>query len=206
MKKIILSAIAVCAFGFANAQDKGGTGLAKGDLVVSGDLGFASISGSNGKSGADLLENKDAKSGSFTVSPGLGYMMSDNLMLLGKVGISSGSSNSGAANAADVKTSGLDLTAGVRYFFTPADSFSLSLGGQITSGSSKVDDLKTNTLSLNVPVGFHYFMSDHFAVNASWGGLGYSSAKKDVAGAEAVNSLNLGLNMSSLSFGLLYKL
>jgi outer membrane protein len=49
-------------------------------------------------------------------------------------------------------------------------------------------------------------MNDHFAVNATWGGLGYASAKADVDGAEAVNSLNLGLNMSSLSFGLLYKL
>jgi outer membrane protein len=194
MKKIILSAIAVCAFGFANAQDKGGTGLASGNIVLAGDVAYATSS------------QGDVKASGMVLSPGLGYMMSDNLMLLGQVGISSGSSNSGAAGAADVKTSGLDLTAGVRYFFTPADSFSLSLGGEITSGSSKDGDLKTNTLALNVPVGLHYFMNDHFAVNASWGGLGYSSEKEDVAGAEARTTLGLGLNMSSVSFGLLYKL
>jgi hypothetical protein len=191
MKKIILTVAAVFALTFANAQDKkeGGAGLASGDIVLTGDIAYASKA------------KGDAKSSGFVLSPGLGYMMSENLMLLGQIGISSGTANDGSAGAEDVKTSGLDLTAGVRYFFTPADSFSLSLGGEITSGSSKEGDLKTNTLALNVPVGLHYFMSDHFAVNATWGGLGYSSSKVDVDGAEATNTLGLGLNMSSISFG-----
>jgi hypothetical protein len=194
MKKIILSAIAVCAFGFANAQDKDGSGLASGNIVLSGDIAYASTS------------QADAKASGFVLSPGLGYMMSDNLMILGAVGISSGSSNSGEVGAADLKTSGLELNAGVRYFFTPADKFSLSLGGVFGYGSTKEGELKTNTIGLDVPVGLHYFMNDNFAINATWGGLGYSSSKEDVEGAEAVNTMALGLNMSSVSFGLLYKL
>ncbi|MFZ4436173.1 MAG: outer membrane beta-barrel protein [Flavobacterium psychrophilum] len=205
MKKIILSAIAVCAFGFANAQDKGGSGLASGNIVLTGDANYTSTT------------SGDVKLNTMTLSPGLGYMMSDNLMLLGQIGISSGSESTGVAGSTDAKTSGLALNAGVRYFFTPADSFSLSLGGVFGYGSVKsnvdpedgsilAEDLKVNVTSLTVPVGFHYFMNDHFAVNATWGGLGYASAKADVDGAEAVNSLNLGLNMSSVSFGLLYKL
>ena len=53
------------------------------------------------------------------------------------IALSSGSSNSGEVGAADVKTSGLELNAGVRYFFTPADKFSLSLGGVFGYGSTK---------------------------------------------------------------------
>jgi hypothetical protein len=206
MKKIILSAIAVCAFGFANAQDKGGSGLASGNIVLSGDVAYSSQSyGDNKLSG-------------MTLSPGLGYMMSDNLMILGQVGIKSGSGNETVGN--DAKSSGLALGAGVRYFFTPADNFSLSLGGQFSYGSDKTNvavdpatgdtvllasDAKVNTMGLTVPVGFHYFMNDHFAVNATWGGLGYTSSKID-GDSEATNTMNLGLTMSSVSFGLLYKL
>ncbi len=205
MKKIILSAIAVCAFGFANAQDKGGTGLASGNIVLSGDVAYSSQS------------YGDSKLSGMTLSPGLGYMMSDNLMLVGQVGITSGSGNETVGN--DAKSSGLALGAGVRYFFTPADNFSLSLGGQFSYGSDKTNvgvdaagdtvllasDVKINTMGLSVPVGLHYFMSNNFAVSATWGGLGYSSSKVDGA-SEATNTMNLGLTMSSVSFGLLYKL
>ncbi len=192
MKKIILSALAVCAFTFASAQDKSGAGLASGNIVLAGDVSFNSSA------------TADAKSSNFMLSPGLGYMMSENLMLLGQVAISSGTTNAGTPGAVDSKTSGLGLNAGVRYFFTPADKFSLSLGGGLGYNSSKVDEAKTNTLALTVPVGLHYFMNNNFAINATWGGLGYSSSKMD--GGEATNTISLGLNMSAVSFGLLYKL
>jgi outer membrane protein len=207
MKKIILTVAAVFALSFANAQEKkeGGAGLASGDVVLTGNMGFAS-------------ETKgDLKSSGFVLSPGLGYMMSDNLMLLGQVSIKSGSGNETLGN--DAKSSGLALGAGVRYFFTPADNFSLSLGGQLSYSSDKTNvlevlgvptllttDQTTKTIGLSVPVGLHYFMNDNFAINATWGGLGYSSAKVDVANAKATNTMGLGLTMSSVSFGLLYKL
>jgi len=209
MKKIILTVAAVFALSFANAQDKkeGGAGLASGDVVLTGDITYASKT------------NDDAKESGFVLSPGLGYMISDNLMVLGQVSIKSGSGNETLGN--DAKSSGLALAAGVRYFFTPADNFSLSLGGQLSYGSDKTNalinpvtgdlflsptDQTTNTIGISVPVGFHYFMNDNFAINATWGGLGYSSAKVDAEGAKATNTMGLGLTMSSVSFGLLYKL
>jgi hypothetical protein len=208
MKKIILTVAAVFALSFANAQDKkeGGAGLASGNIVLTGDLNYTSIS------------QGDVKGNSFGIAPGVGYMMSDNLMLLGSVGISSGTASSPGTD--DVKISGLGLSAGVRYFFTPADKFSLSIGGQLGYGSISsnlgvdefgdpvvlAEDVKTSTISLNVPVGLHYFMNDNFAITATWGGLGYSSAKEDTDGAEAKNTLGLNLNMSAINFGLIYKL
>ena len=208
MKKIILTVAAVFAFGFANAQDKkeGGAGLASGDIVLTGDLNYTSIS------------QGDVKGNAFALAPGVGYMMSNNLMILGSIGISSGTASNPGSD--DVKINGLGLNAGVRYFFTPADKFSLSIGGQIGYGSISsnlevdefgdavilAEDLKTSTISLNVPVGLHYFMNDNFAITATFGGLGYSSSKEDTDGAEAVNTLGLNLNMSAINFGLIYKL
>ena len=208
MKKIILTVAAVFALTFANAQDKkeGGAGLASGDIVLTGDLNYTSTS------------QDEVKSSTFGVAPGVGYMMTDNLMLLGSVGISSGTVS--APGIEDIKISGLGLNAGVRYFFTPADNFSLSIGGQLGYGSISSnlgvdefgypvvlsEDVKTSTISLNVPLGLHYFMNDNFAITATWGGLGYSSEKEDTDGAEAKNTLGLNLNMSAINFGLIYKL
>jgi hypothetical protein len=204
MKKIILSALAVCAFTFVSAQDKkeGGAGLAKGDLVISSDLGFNSLSGSDGIVPGGV---KDAKASTFTLSPSAGYMMSNNLMIQGGLNISSGSTNTGAPGAADVKVSGFGVNAGATYYFTPANNFSLGLGGNIRYFSAK-DGVKTNTVGLDVPMTLHYFVSDNFAITSRWAGLGYSTTKSDAVGAEAVNSLGLNLTMSSISFGLLYKL
>jgi hypothetical protein len=216
MKKIILSVVAVMAFGFANAQDKGGAGLAKGNLVLTGAVGFSSVSNVDGA--------KDAKSSDVTFSPGVGYMMSDKLMIVGNLDITSGTKSSGVAGDEDAKVSGFGFKAGVRYFFTPAENFSLSLGGELGYGTTSTnvtlvenaagveeevispEDQKTTNTSFNVPVGMHYFVSNNFAIQAFWGGLGYSSSKPDVTGAEATSKINLDLNMSSISFGLLYKL
>lgn len=207
MKKIILSVVAVMAFGFANAQDKkeGGAGLAKGDIVLTGDFGY------------DSASSGDAKANEFSIAPGAGYMIADNWMVVGSLAFSSTTSNSGAEGEDDAKTNGFGIAAGVNYFFTPADRFSISLGGNISygtvtekdaivDGDGELADLKVNTIGFNVPLSLHYFVSDNFAITTRWGGLGYSSSKADTDGAEAVNGLSLGLNMSDISFGLLYKL
>ena len=201
MKKIILSTVAILAFGFANAQDKtAGAGLAKSDLYVSGTFNISSAS------------QGDAKDSGFTIAPGVGYMLSDNLALEGSLGYSSAKETD--ANGDDtLDQSGIAIAAGVKYFFTPANAFSLSIGGGISYGMftdkalvAGADDVKVTAISLNVPVGLHYFVSDNFAITTTWGGLGYSTAKSDVDGADATNGFELGLDMSSISFGLIYKL
>ena len=191
MKKIILTVAAVFALSFANAQDKkeNSEGLAKGDLVLTGSFG---ISNSKAASGV--------KTDGLTIAPGLGYMIDSNWALLGQVAYTS-------STVANAKTSGLGIGAGVRYFWTPASKFSLSLGGELSYVTENdANNVKVNTIGLNVPVGLHYFVSNDFAITSTWGGLSYSSSKADVTGAEAATSLGLGINMSSISFGLLYKL
>jgi hypothetical protein len=192
MKKIILTVAAVFAMTFANAQDKkeSSEGFATGDLYVSGSFGI-----SNEKTG-------DAKSSGFNVTPGVGYFLTENLALEGTLGYSS------STDIAEVKTTGIGLAVGVKYFWTPASKFSLSLGGNISYMTEKEDafDSTTKEIGVNVPLGLHYFVSDSFAITTTWGGLGYSSNDNGGNGAEKTTGLNLGLDMSSISFGLIYKL
>lgn len=200
MKKIILTVAAVFALTFANAQDKkeSSEGFAKGDLYLTGTAGFSSSS------------TGDAKSNGFTLSPGLGYFLSENLALEGALMINSGTSNSGAPGANDFKTSGFGIAAGVKYFWTPASKFSLSIGGNLSYESNKTDngitDSTSKVIGLNVPVGLNYFVSNSFALTSTWGGFGYSSDDNGGNGADKTSGFNLGLDMSSISFGLLYKL
>lgn len=190
MKKIILTVAAVFALSFANAQDKkeGSAGFAKGDLYLTGAFNF-----SNEKTG-------DVKTDGLSVAPGVGYFLTDNVALVGALEFGS------SKDAAEVKTSTLGLHAGVKYFWTPASQFSLSIGGELSYDTAKTGDVKNNTIGLNVPVGLHYFVSDSFAITSTWGGLGYSSSKDDTTGAEATTKLGLGLDMTAISFGLIYKL
>ncbi len=202
MKKIILSAVAILAFGFANAQDKkeGGAGLASGDLYLSGTFNISSDT------------QGDAKDSGFTVAPGIGYMLTDNWALEGSILYTSAKESDALGNDT-LDQSGFGVGVGAKYYFTPANAFSLSLGGELAyamlTDKSLVpggDDEKVTVIGLNVPVGLHYFVSDNFAITTEWGGLNYTSAKSDADGADAANSLNLGLDMSSISFGLIYKL
>ena len=67
MKKLLLSALAVCAFTFSNAQETETTetaGFAKGDMMISGAFGFSSES------------TGDVKDNSFTIAPRFAYFVS----------------------------------------------------------------------------------------------------------------------------------
>jgi outer membrane protein len=197
MKKIILTVAAVFAFGFANAQDKkeSSEGFSKGDLYLSGTFNFASE-----KTG-------DLKNDSFTVAPGLGYFLTENLAIEGSLAFLSAKENDGVD---EVKASGFGINAGVKYFWTPASKFSLSVGGNVSYASVKTDfgfgDSTSKIIGLNVPVGLHYFVSDKFAITTSWGGFAYSSNDNGGDGAEKTNTFDLGLDLSEVSFGLIYKL
>lgn len=203
MKKVLLSVAAVFAFGFANAQDSnaGSAGLSKGDLYLSGTLNFSSE-----KTG-------DLKSDTFTVAPGLGYMLTENIAFEGSLGYVSGTSNQFAGgNFVEVKNSGFGINAGVKYFWTPASNFSLSLGGNISYASVKTEvdafgtDYTSKVIGVNAPVGLHYFVSDNIALTSTWGGLGYTSNDNGGNGADKTNAFELGLDLSAITFGMIYKL
>ena len=201
MKKIILTMAALFALTFAKAQDtkESSEGFSNGDVYLSGTLNFSNV-----KTG-------DVKTDAFTLAPGLGYFISDNLAIEGQLAYVSGKNDDGQGDPDSVtKTTGIGLAAGVKYFWTPASKFSLSLGGNVSYASVKADfgtgDTTSKIIGFNVPLGLHYFVSNDFAITSSWGGLAYSSNDNGGNGAEKTNEINLGLDLSSISFGLLYKL
>ena len=202
MKKIILTVAAVFALSFANAQDKkeGSEGFAKGDLYLTGTAAF-----SNEKT-------EEQKVSGFTLSPGVGYFITENIAIEGQINFDSATDNDGAGT--ETKSNGFGIAAGAKYFWTPASKFSLSIGAnisymstkvEVTTGAGSVDGTVKET-GLNIPLGMNYFVSNNFALTASWGGFGYSSNDNGGDGAPKTTGFNLGLDLSTINFGLIYKL
>lgn len=196
MKKVILSAMAVFAFTFANAQE--GTGFSQGDLFATGSVGFNS----------DKMD--EAKGNEFYFRPEVGYFLTENIAL--GLGIDFGSAkNDGLDAYSDAyKTNSFGAEVFGRYYFTPASQFSLFGQFGIGFGNVKAEDgagneAKVNTFGVNAGLGANYFVANNWALQASWAGLGYNSAKLDAPGAEAYTSFGLNVDLSAISLGVLYK-
>ncbi|PHS07964.1 MAG: hypothetical protein COA88_07580 [Kordia sp.] len=198
MKKLLLSALAVCAFTFANAQEEKTEApyLSKGDIMISGSFGL----------GSDKYSSKgNFQENDFNFNPRASYFVSDNIA----VGITAGyASGKIEVNEGDDTADTNTVTVGAmgRYLFTPTSKFSLfaELGAEYATKSMPSDD-KVNGFGLGLSPGICYFISNNFAIEASWGLLGYGSAKGDWDGAEASTSVDFGLDTNDLSLGLAYK-
>src|SRR5690606_34507940 len=109
MKKLILSAAAVFAFGFANAQDvEGGSkGFAKGDVFLTGAFGYGST------------ETGDNKENNFTVAPSAALMLTENIALGAELTYASQKAENGLGDTADNSMFAFGVFG--RYYFTPAN-------------------------------------------------------------------------------------
>lgn len=199
MKKVLLSAIAVMAFGFANAQDVPTTGFSQGDVFITGSVGFGSE-----KTG-------DVKTSNFNLSPKAGYFVTNNIALGVQLGYTTQKETT-ETPLGDVedKASSLEIGAFGRYYFTPARNFSFF--GQLSAGyvSSKVEpdggpEAKEDGFNVALAPGISYFVSDHIALEATFGILGYRTTKPDFDGAESTDNFDFGVNFSDINFGIVYK-
>lgn len=197
MKKIILSVAAIFAFGFANAQETVSEGFTKGDVFISGAIGFGST-----KTG-------DFKTNDFVVAPKVGYFVTENIALGLAVGYESSKVDTGAADATNNTFS---VGAFGRYYFTPASKFSLfgQLGVNYNSydfefNDSGLGDAKGDGFDIAIAPGVSYFITKNFALEATFGILGYETTKPDADGAEKTNAFSLGLDTRDITLGLVYK-
>ena len=195
MKKVLLSAVALLAFGFANAQEetKGNGGFAKGDVFVSGAFSIGSE-----KTGDD-------KSSGFEIEPKVGYFVTENIAIGGKLGFASYKAEDTFGDTDDL--SALTVGAFGRYYMTPASQFSLfgQLGFDYSSIDDKLADVQENEIGLNLGLGLSYFVSNNWSIEATWAGLGYTSNDNGGNGAEKTNSFGLGADLRAISFGVNYK-
>jgi len=185
MKKIILAAIAVMAFSFANAQT---TGFSKGNVFISGALSV------------DSHKTGDAKANEFIIEPRVGYFVSENIAIGAKLGF-------GSNKVGDDKTNSFTAGAFGRYYFTPASQFSVygQAGVDFTNYKYKPGNGKENEVGANVGLGLSYFLSSHFAIEATWLGLGYSVGNNGGHGADKTNNFSFGTDLRDVSFGVVYK-
>lgn len=188
--------MAVMAFGFASAQETTTEGgFTQGDIFISGSVGY----------GTD--KTGDAKESTFNFSPKAAYFVTNNIA----VGVNLGyTSTKDETSPQEVKTNSFEAGAFGRYYFTPASKFSIF--GQLAAGyvTNKTEvegqgEYKSNGFNVGVAPGVSYFLSKNFAIEATFGILGYNTSKPDVDGAESTDSFNIGVNMSDINFGLVYK-
>ena len=203
MKKVLLSAVALLAFGFANAQEeeKGNGGFAKGDVFVSGAVTLGSA------------KKGDFKANAFEIAPKVGYFVTENIAVGASVGFQSLKFDNGAADATN---SGLGLGAFGRYYFTPADKFSLfaELGFDYTSFDEEFDaedgtvyggSIESKEVGFGLGAGMNYFVSSNFSIEAGVAVLGYSSNDNGGNGEDKTNTFQFGGDWRAVTFGVNYK-
>ena len=204
MKKVLLSAVALLAFGFANAQEeeKGNGGFAKGDVFVSGAVTLGSA------------KKGDIKANAFEIAPKVGYFVTENIAVGASVGFQSLKWDNGAADATN---SGLGLGAFGRYYFTPANKFSLfaELGIDYTSfdeefdaesGTVNASSFESKELGFGLGAGMNYFVSSNFSIEAGVAVLGYSSNDNGGgSGVDKTNTFSFGGDWRAVTFGVNYK-
>ena len=200
MKKIILTVVALSAFGFANAQNKkeSNLGFSKGDVFVSGALTFGSDS-----------KISNYKQDNFVFAPSVGYFVTDNIALGVNLNLGSGSVQATSSSGTN-KTSTFAAGLAGRYFFTPASQFTLftELGvalGSIKSTPAIGNVTKVNSFGVALTPGLNYFVSKNFSLETKIAVLSYVSAKGDWSGAENASSVRFGGDWSAVSFGVNYK-
>ncbi|MCO6162620.1 outer membrane beta-barrel protein [Flavobacterium sp. NRK F7] len=193
MKKLLFAAVAVFAFGVANAQEESNGGFSNGDLYATGSLSISST-----KMG-------DVKSDGYSFAPGVGYFVNENIALEAGLIVNKATME---FEGDEFEAKGFGGSVAAKYYFTPSNKFSFFAGlgvGYLTQKVGDTDTVDFNTLSVAAIPGVNYFVSDNFALQASLGGIGYSSSKFDVDGAESTNTFALGLDLTNVNFSLIYK-
>ena len=208
MKKLILGCCILFA-GFGSAQ------VPKGVKFISGQIGYSTIKDNS----------NDSKTESFKFIPTFGYFFAPNWAIAGSLGYKTETSKIEKMNYLNEWQSSKDVsssfvaTPSLRKFWVLDEK--LSLFGQLdfplefgkikneiqtnTDGSNILTESENNyfTYGISLKPGVDYFLNPHWKIVATVGEIGYSSSKKEnISGNK--NSLNFGVNFSTLNFGLKY--
>jgi|SRR5690554_286792 len=179
MKKLILSAMAVFAFGFANAQS---TALSEGSWLVEANTNFGA-----GSFGGTALAHSSNTSFSFTsVSDAFtswslggeaGYFIMDNLAI--KAGLGYGSFKPEFGN--DISTFSYKL--GAKYYIM--GQFPV----QVDYTGASIKDADENPSFVGLQAGYAWFVADNISIEP---GIRYALTMNEDAFAEDVLQLNIG--------------
>ena len=199
------------------------TSLTQAQLYVGGNLGFNTLSTS---STVGTTTTKGGSSSSLTLSPEVGYFLSNKLA----VGLAVSFISRSFTTPITPTSSSVDLNTNfminpyARYFFYKSGSFSAFAEGSVgygsmmsetTVGSNTTKNPSTLIISVGITPGIAYDLSDKFSLIAKLGNVGFQSSKKTTTNTietttttSTTNVSNFGLNvgLSSFTFGAIYKL
>lgn len=197
MKKVLIIAV-LAVFGLTNVNaQEASNGYEKGDVFISGAIGYGSES------------TEINKSNTFEISPGIGFFVSENIAIGVQFGYKNNKSKNVIGNTTttteDIST--VSLGGFGRYYFMPDNEFSLfaELAVGYVSRENNLTEFKVNGFGVGFAPGISYFLSDHFALEATFGIFSYASAKP-ADSEESADTFRIGLDMSNINFGIVYKL
>ncbi len=223
MKKIFLTAVAVFAFGFANAQDKkesSGFGFSEGNVLVEGNLSFGSGTVTDSFNGID---DDEVKNSSLSFNPKVGYFFSDKFAFGVELNVGSSKNETTVFGSPNVvtETKGSTFGAGVfaRYYFLDLGQrfktyTEAGLGfGSIKNETNGTETSKGSGLGLNFDLGINYFVTENIAINFGLANvLGYNSFKVETPSGDERKSSGLSGNLNLFknffetpTFGLTFK-
>lgn len=203
MKKIFLTAAAIFAFGFANAQEAA-NGFSKGDKFVEGSFSFRS---------GDVED-------SWSFNPSMGYVLDDQWAIGGRLNFSGSDNNVLEKNKYGVTAFG-------RYYFLSLGATkNFQAYGELGLGYSSVksngyyiedtdifvpysSDQTNGEMNANIDLGMNYFFTSHWAATFKLANiLSYNSTNPE-SGSNS-SDLNVNVNLfnnifAQPQFGLLYK-
>ncbi|HEY4650786.1 MAG TPA: outer membrane beta-barrel protein [Pontibacter sp.] len=213
MKRLLALAI----FGLISAGAFAQT--SKGTIVVSGTAGFSNSQNSNDPQTAEL------NAISFNITPGIGYMLLDEL----EVGASVGYSFNKSTQVSDDKVTGVDYTlksntfnygAYAKKYFVLSERIALTglASAVISKGESSSEfiiqdefrgssETKVSNYKISLAPGATFFLNDKAGISASFGSLGYAkyTTKPKSGGSKSETTLvGLDLNSSTLALGFSY--
>ena len=192
MKKIILSLVAVFAFGIASAQD-GNFGFKKGNLFLDGNFKIHSTSVGS------------TKSNTLTFTPHAGFFLTDKFALGAGLIITSEKQKSNGNQTSKNTSFGFDVF-GRYYFLELGKRFKVygeggaSLNFPRRQGASGTKKDKYTQFGVGVGAGVNYFVTPKLAINFVLADVvSFKSLKPE--NSEAANEFNVNINEFNNFFG-----
>lgn len=210
MKKLVLSVMAVAAFGFAaNAQEKEKPtyGFQEGNVMLEGSFTISDSVNKDTDSGAK------GKTTNYSVNPKVGYFISDKVVVGASVAFGKETLES---KGAEYNDNNIYAGAFARYYFLElGNRFKTyaEVGVGFDQNKAKALDTKETGIKAGLDVGFNYFLTENLAVAFTLGNV-FSYANHDLKdGGEKVGTVseteanvNIFNNFfDNAKFGLVYK-
>ena len=176
MKKIMMTLVAIAMATTMNAQ-----------WYVGGTVGYNYTKD----------KNTDVKSHTFMIMPEVGYNLNEKWAVGGKIGY-------GYSKQGDAKSHEFIINPYARYTFVKLDKVNFFVDGGFEYNYVKVADDSANGFGISFKPGVAVNLNEKVSFVAHIGNFGWASAKPK--NAKSVQSVDLGLNMTSVDFGLYFNL